>query len=117
MNRNFRILLVGLLGLGAAALPVACSSSGSNPGSYGDACTVYAVSAPCSGSLLCRCVLQGEEGCFCTQSCEGSSNCPNTEDSCLEADDPSQSEESPGLFCFQFLPDGGPLPQFPDGGS
>ena len=53
MNRTFRSLAVGLLGVDAAVLGLACSS-GNNPGNYGDACTVYAVGPSCTGELLCK---------------------------------------------------------------
>jgi hypothetical protein len=112
MNRTFRTLAVGLLGLSAAVLAVACSSD-SNPGNYGDACTIYSVGQACSGDLSCRCIDQASvsaTGCFCTQSCTVSANCPGKYDQCLLADDPSQNDVLPGNFCFQFLPDGGSLP-------
>lgn len=109
MNRTSRALAVVLLGFSAVALGVACNS-GNNPGNYGDTCSVYSVGAPCTGSLVCRCIYQSEQGCFCTQGCVSSKNCPGKYDQCLLANDPSQTEVSPADYCFQFLPDGGPLP-------
>jgi hypothetical protein len=109
MNRTFRFLAVGLFGLSAAGLGVACSS-GDNPGNYGDACTVYAVGPSCTGSLLCRCQTQTEQGCFCTQPCTSPKSCPGQFDICVLADDPSQPDVLPADFCFQALPDGGALP-------
>ena len=108
MNRSSRTLLVCLLGVGAVGLAAACSSSGSAPAAYGEACTVYAASAPCSGSLVCKCVYQGQEGCFCTQPCASVANCPNDAGSCLLANDPN-GDLTPGLYCFEFQPDGGPI--------
>ena len=109
MNRTFRSLAVGLLGVATVVLGLACSS-GNNPGNYGDACTVYAVGPSCTGDLFCRCILQTEQGCFCAQQCTSATNCPGKYDKCLLANDPSQPDVSPAGFCFQFLPDGGPLP-------
>ena len=109
MNCTSRSVAVGLFGVCVAVLGIGCSG-GNNPCNYGDMCTVYSVGAPCTGSLLCRCILQGQEGCFCTQSCEVSKNCPGKFDKCLLANDPSQTEVNPSTYCFQFLPDGGPLP-------
>jgi hypothetical protein len=109
MNRVFRFLALGLLVASGAALDLACSSD-SNPGNYGDACTVYAVGASCTGDLLCRCQLQSEQGCFCTQSCVTAVTCPGKFDQCLLANDPSQTDVTPSDFCFQFLQDGGSLP-------
>lgn len=103
MNRTLRFLAVGI---GAAALAVACSS-GNNPGNYEDACTVYSVGPPCTGSLVCRCQTETEQGCFCTQPCVSAMDCPDKYDQCLLADDPSQSEVNPSTFCFAGLPDGG----------
>ena len=109
MKGTFRTLAIVLLSVGGA-LGVAACSSGDNPGNYGDACTVYAVGASCSGDLLCRCILENEDGCFCTQPCTVSANCPGKYDQCLLANDPSHTDVLPNNFCFQFLPDGGPLP-------
>ena len=109
MNRTFRSLAVGFLGVAAVVVGLACSS-GDNPGNYGDACTIYAVGPSCTGELLCKCILQSEQGCFCTQSCTSSKSCPGQYDQCLLANDPSQPDVTPSDFCFQFLPDGGPLP-------
>jgi hypothetical protein len=106
MNRTLRFLAVGLFGLCAAAFAVACSS-GDNPGNYGDACTVYAVGPSCTGSLLCRCQTETQEGCFCTQPCNTAKDCPGADDQCLLADDPSQSEVTPSDFCFPPAVDAG----------
>ncbi len=103
-----------LLGVGAAALAFACgSSSGTSPSAFGDPCTVYAVGQACSGDYVCKCALTvtlPEGDCFCTQSCDVPDNCPNDAGSCLAADDPSQPTLEDGTYCFNFLPDGGPLP-------
>ena len=112
MNRPFRSLLVVLLGA-AAAFAIACSSSGNAPAAYGEACTVYATGQACTGTLLCRCALTtyapGDNTCFCTQSCEGPDDCPNDAGACLQADDPSHPTTEAAYFCFNILPDGGPL--------
>jgi hypothetical protein len=110
MNNTVRTLLLALLGTTAVAAAVACSSNGSAPGNFGDGCSVYAVEAPCTGSLLCECSLTTENGCFCTSSCDVPDDCPNDAGSCIAADNPSQPGEGGGYFCFNFLPDGGPLP-------
>ncbi len=113
MNRSFRTLLVLLLGAGAAALAAACSSgSGNSPSTFGEACTVYASSAPCTADLLCRCALEvtlPDGDCFCTYSCDSPDTCPNDAGLCTPADDPSQPTTGSATFCFSFLPDGGPL--------
>jgi hypothetical protein len=114
MNRTFRTVLVLLAGASAAALAAACSSSSGSPeASYGEACSVYTVGQACSGSLLCRCALTtyapDVNPCFCTYSCDSPDTCPNDAGSCLSADDPSQPTVENGYFCFNILPDGGPL--------
>jgi hypothetical protein len=111
MKCTLRTLAVALLAVGTS-LGLGCSSD-SNPGNYGDACTIYAVGPSCTGSLLCRCIDQQSvtaTGCFCTQPCVSASNCPGKFDMCLLANDPSQSDVLPDNFCFQFTPDGGQLP-------
>jgi|GEM_PF-6169668 len=108
MNRTSRTVFVCLLAVGAVSLAAACSSSGNAPAAYGEACTVYATGNPCSGTLLCKCVYQGQEGCFCTQSCNSVADCPHDAGSCLLANDPN-GDLTPASFCFEFLPDGGPL--------
>jgi hypothetical protein len=107
MNRTFRALAVGLLGVSAAAL-VACSSN-SNPGNYGDACAVYAVGESCSNNLVCRCLygVGNSPGCFCTQSCVTAANCRNKSDTCRLANDPTQPDVAPADYCFEFMPDAG----------
>ncbi len=113
MNRSFRTLLVVLLGAGAVALAAACSSSsGSSPSAFGEACTVYSVSAPCTTGLLCRCALEvalPDGDCFCTYSCDSADTCPNDAGLCTPANDPSQPTEAAGLVCFSVTVDGGPL--------
>jgi len=110
MNNPVRTLALALLAVGVAVAAVACSSSnGGAPADFGEACTVYAVSAPCSGSLLCECSLTTQNGCFCTYSCESPDTCPNDAGSCIAANNPAQPGGGEGTFCFDFLPDGGPL--------
>jgi len=107
MNCTSRTFVVCLLAIGTVGLSAACSSSGNAPAAYGEACTVDAVGAPCSGNLLCKCLYFGQEGCFCTQSCNSVADCPHDAGSCLLAND--LQNPTPGSFCFEFLPDGGPL--------
>ena len=118
MNRTFRSLFVLLLGAGAVTLAAACSSSSGNaPSTFGEACSVYAVGQACVDSLVCRCDLElnfdaGVNTCFCTQPCTVPDDCPNDAGSCSYADDPSALQPIDGLYCFNFLPDGGPLQRF-----
>jgi len=102
MKGTFRTLTAGLLGIAAVALAAACSST---TGSYGDACTVYAVEASCDTGLDCRC---RDNGCFCAIPCNDNSDCPGKYDKCVDGSNPATN--AVGSFCFRFLADGGPLP-------
>jgi hypothetical protein len=103
MNRTFRTLAVGFVGLAAAVLTVACSSS--SPGSYGDSCTVYSVDTACETGLDCRC---RTNGCYCALACNDASDCPGQFDQCVDGTNPATN--ATGSFCFRFKADGGPLP-------
>jgi len=102
MNGTFRTLAMAVASVGALAMAAACSSPS---GSYGDACTVYAVEAPCDTGLECRC---RDNGCFCAKPCTDNSDCPGKYDQCVDGSNPATN--AVGSFCFRFLADGGPLP-------
>jgi len=93
MNRSIQI---PLLSLGAALLLALIGACGDSLSQYGEACSVYAVTADCAAPESCFCRVG--QNCVCTHRCEQNTDCPSGSQ-CLAGQNPANNTQD--LFCFK----------------